>query len=47
MQGRKKKKSMKEVERWNPKCSFPTLVIGGKCIVGFQDDKIKESLKDG
>jgi glutaredoxin len=45
--GEEKEEAMKEVERWNPKCSFPTLIIGGSCIVGFQDDKIKEKLKDG
>ena len=38
---------MKEVERWNPSCSFPTLVIDNKCIVGFKDDAIKKELKDG
>ena len=34
-----------EVRRWNPRCSFPTMVIDGKqCIVGFQEDEIKEAL---
>ncbi len=35
----------KEVTKWNPRCSFPTLVIDqDKCIVGFQEDEIKEAL---
>lgn len=33
----------KEIARWNPKESFPTIVIDNKkCIVGYQEDKIKE-----
>jgi glutaredoxin-like protein NrdH len=35
-----------EVKRWNPACSFPTIVINDEvCIVGFQPDKIREALK--
>ena len=34
-----------EVTKWNPRCSFPTMVINGeKAIVGFQEDEIKEAL---
>jgi len=29
----------------NPRCSFPTLSIDGKCIVGFDEQKIRESVK--
>lgn len=40
-----KKEIMKEVEKWNPQCSFPTLVIDrGRCIVGFKDDQIREAM---
>ena len=36
---------MDEVKRWNPACSFPTLVINeDKCIVGFKEDQIKEAI---
>jgi len=36
---------MKDVEKWNPRCSFPTMVIDDKkCIVGFKEDEIKEAL---
>jgi glutaredoxin-like protein NrdH len=35
----------KEVEKWNPRCSYPTLVVNEKqCIVGFKEDEIKEAL---
>jgi hypothetical protein len=37
---------MDAVERWNPKGSFPTLVIRDTiCIVGFREDEIREALK--
>ena len=37
---------IKTVEEWNPRCSFPTLVIGNeKCIVGFKEDEIREALQ--
>lgn len=36
----------KELEQWNPRCSFPTLVINNEaCIVGFDDEKIRGLLK--
>jgi glutaredoxin-like protein NrdH len=45
LEGEEKSQVMDEVAKWNPACSFPTLVINGKCIVGFKDDQIKEALK--
>ena len=39
-------KAMAEVKKWNPAGSFPSLVIDNKqCIVGFQEEKIREALK--
>ena len=33
-----------EMEKWNPKGSFPTLVIGRKqCIIGYQESQIREA----
>ena len=44
--GQDKDEVVKEVEKWNPRCSFPTLVINDEtCIVGFKEDEIKEALK--
>ena len=41
-----KKQTMETVKKWNPRCSFPTLVIDDKkCIVGFKEDEIKKALK--
>ena len=46
LKGEEKAQSMKVVEKWNPSCSFPTLVIDDKkCIVGFKEDEIRKALK--
>ena len=38
--------SKKEIMKWNPRCSFPTVVVNDKeCIVGYDETKIKEALK--
>ena len=40
-----RKEVEKQVEVWNPRCSFPTLVINdSKCIVGFKEDEIRGAL---
>ena len=37
---------IKEFNRWNPKQSFPTIVVNNKdFIIGFQEDKIRELAK--
>lgn len=36
--------AMDEVKKWNPRCSFPTIVINDRCIVGFKEDEIREAL---
>jgi glutaredoxin-like protein NrdH len=34
-----------DIKKWNPQCSFPTLVINNeKCIVGFKEDEIKGAI---
>ena len=36
---------MDEIRKWNPACSFPSLVIDGNhCIVGYDEKKMRESL---
>ena len=35
-----------EIKKWNPNCSFPTVVINNNtCIVGYNEEKILEVLK--
>lgn len=41
-----KAKAVEEVKRWNPDCSFPSLVINQRqCIVGFDEKKIREAFE--
>jgi glutaredoxin len=38
-------KTMEEIKRWNPRCSFPSLVINNaQCIIGFEEKKIREAI---
>ena len=45
LEGGDKTTATEEVRNFNPRCSFPTLSIDGKCIVGFDEQKIRESVK--
>lgn len=44
LEGEERQKVIEEVKSYNPRCSFPTIVIGDKVIVGFREDEIKEVL---
>jgi glutaredoxin len=44
LEGEEKTKATDEVRKLNPRCSFPTLAIDGKCVVGFDEQKIRESV---
>jgi glutaredoxin-like protein NrdH len=44
--GADKDEAVKTVTKWNPDCSFPTMVVNEKkCIVGFKEPEIREALK--
>ena len=46
LQEAEKNQAMETVKKWNPACSFPTMVINDKkCIVGFKEDEIRKELK--
>jgi glutaredoxin-like protein NrdH len=45
LDGEERQKVIEEVKQHNPLCSFPTIVIGDKVIVGFRQDELKEALK--
>ncbi|MFH1153794.1 MAG: glutaredoxin family protein [Pseudomonadota bacterium] len=42
--GDERKAIIDDIKKLNPRCSFPTILIGDTVIVGFQEDKIKEAL---
>ena len=45
LSGAERDEALQEVERWNPRRSFPTMVIKEEeAVVGFDADRIKELL---
>ena len=47
LQGDEREEAVRKVTRWNPRASFPTLVVDNeKCIVGYQEHEIKEALRE-
>ena len=44
LEGDERKAILADVKRFNPKCSFPTIIIGNTVIVGHKEDKIREAL---
>jgi len=46
LEGQEKEDVKEEIMKYNPRCSFPTLVINDKkCIAGFKPDEMKEAFK--
>jgi glutaredoxin-like protein NrdH len=44
LEGEERKAILEDVKKFNPRCSFPTIIIGDKVIVGFKENEIKEAL---
>jgi glutaredoxin-like protein NrdH len=44
LEGTERKAILEDVRKFNPKCSFPTIIIGETVIVGFKEKEIKEAL---
>ena len=44
LEGEERQAILDDVRKINPRCSFPTIVIGDKVIVGYKEDEIKEAL---
>jgi len=44
LSGDERKGIIEEVKKYNPACSFPTILIGGTVIVGFNELAIREAL---
>ncbi len=42
--GDERKAVLDEIRRFNPACSFPTILIGDSVIVGFNEIAIREAL---
>jgi glutaredoxin-like protein NrdH len=44
LSGDQRRETIEEVKKYNPACSFPTILIGGKVIVGFNEPALREAL---
>lgn len=44
LKGEERKAILADVKKFNPRCSFPTIIIGEKVIVGYKEEKIREAL---
>ena len=44
LEGKERTAILEEVRKWNPNCSFPTIIIGDRVIVGYKENEIKEAL---
>ncbi len=44
LEGEERKAILADVKKMNPKCSFPTIIIGEKVIVGYKEEEIREAL---
>jgi glutaredoxin len=42
--GEEKAAVIADVKKLNPQCSFPTIIIGDKVIVGFDEKAIRKAL---
>ncbi len=42
--GADRERIMDEIRKLNPDCSFPTICIDDKVIVGFNEDKLRKAL---
>lgn len=44
LQGQERKDMIEAVKKINPKCTFPTIIIGDVVIIGYKEDEIREAL---
>jgi hypothetical protein len=43
-----REEAVETIRRWNPACSFPTLVIdNNRCIIGFNEGEIRGLVNNG
>ena len=44
LEGKERKAILEDVKKFNPNCSFPTVIIGDTVVVGFKEKEIKAAL---
>jgi len=43
--GEERRQILDEIRKYNPNCSFPTILIGDKVIIGYNEKNIMEALE--
>ena len=44
LEGEERKAILEDIKKLNPRCSFPTIVIGETVIVGYKEEEIRKAL---
>lgn len=44
LDGVERQAMLDDIKEFNPRCTFPTIVIGDKVIIGYHEDEIKRAL---
>ena len=44
LSGKEREEIIEEVKKYNPRCSFPTILIGDRVIIGFNEERLREAL---
>ena len=44
LDGEERKAILEDVKKFNPRCSFPTIIIGDTVIVGYKEEEIRKAL---
>ena len=47
LEGDERASILEDIRKLNPRCSFPTIIIGKTVIVGYQETEIKQALELG
>jgi len=44
LDGEERSMVLEDVKKFNPRCTFPTIIVGEIVIIGFNEDRIREAL---
>jgi len=44
LSGQERADAIEEVKKFNARCTFPTILVDGKVIVGFNEPQVREAL---
>ncbi len=44
LSGQERADAIEEVKKFNARCTFPTILVGDKVVVGFNEQQVREAL---